>query len=137
MTIEHDISTNEKAKDNYLKGTYNENREGREITSNLRATNIKSSLYESLFLVFISGLVALVIGGVVGHAMGGANKWLISILQLLGASFLLWSVIWELGWKNRSFGGETLPERVHYWIFRGVSIFGSFLIFLSSGLSIV
>lgn len=53
-------------------------------------------------------------------------------LQAVGAAVLLWAGLWGISPDIRSFGGETLVERVHGWIFRLMFCVATYILFLSS-----
>jgi hypothetical protein len=67
----------------------------------------------------VTVLSAIYIGALLSEAFGAPLLKITRGLQVVGAGLLLWATLWELGWGFRSWVGESLPERVHRWIFRG------------------
>lgn len=135
MAVKHDtawvLSTSPDLRKRFLNGEYTPDEESTRENVEKRTAAIRKSLRASGLLVFLSALVAGAIGWYLHYVVGVLPSWLNTLLQSLGAGCILWATIWELGWNVRSFGGESLPERVHYWIFRTLCVFGTFLFFLA------
>lgn len=103
-----------------------------ESNARQRTKALRRSLFQSGLAVLGTIVAAFVVGWSIRQfgSFGGAT----GALQVAGAAILLWATIWELGWEAKSIGGNTLVERVHSWIFRGLYVVGTFLLFLSLGL---
>jgi len=97
----------------------------------LRTSELRKGLGNAGFFFLGSGLLSAVIGVALFYKFGASPAWLSSILQMSGVGIILWATLWELGWHVRSFGGHTLPERVHQWLFRTMYCIGSACFFLA------
>jgi hypothetical protein len=95
-----------------------------------RAVHIAASLRSAAIVVGVTALVGAGAGYTLGRLLGNM-LWLIQLAQFAGAALILWATIWELGWNVRSFGGDTLPERVHQYLFRVLYAVGTFLFILA------
>lgn len=135
MAVKHDtawvLSTSPDIRKRFLDGEYTPDEESTRNNVEKRTAAIRKSLRASGLLVLLSAVAAGTLGWYLHKAVGVLPSLLNTVLQSLGAGCILWATIWELGWNIRSFGGESLPERVHYWVFRALCVCGTFLFFLA------
>lgn len=140
MSVQHDqawiLSTSPDLRGKYIKGDYNPNIKDIEESAKLRTIALRHSLTKSALLVTISIALAIMLGQILKIFLGEIPSNAASVFQIGGAGILLWAAIWELGWNVRSVGGESLPERVHQWLFRLMSFIGTFFLFLAAGWSL-
>lgn len=88
---------------------------------------LRASLFRSLVHVFLS-LAAAVISALAAIKCIGAVSPIISVvLQMLGAFMLLGATLWQIG-EAASASGEWLAEKVHNFLFRFLSDFGTYLL---------
>jgi hypothetical protein len=134
MVVEHDkaysLATDKDLRERFLKGEYKPDEVSIRETAEIRTTAIRRSLFFAAIMVASSATLALISGWILQILIGDIPSWLNYVLQILGAGALLCATIWELGFGIRSFGGESLPERVHQWFFRSLYVFGTFCFFL-------
>jgi hypothetical protein len=83
-----------------------------------RAYIVRRAVWASFSLVFFSGIIGFLIGTLLRHQFGSPRSIVISMLQIIGASFLLWGTLFIRGWEIQSGCGVTLSERVNQWIYR-------------------
>ena len=112
-------------------GSYDGDPLGTEQLARERTWRLRSGMGLSLLLVGGSAGWAIAGGLTLTHFVGAPRPVVSMVLQMGAAALLLWATIWELNWGIRSFSGETLPERVHGWIFKGLYIVGTWCLFLS------
>jgi len=78
---------------------------------------------EAFFAALLSTVVAVIAGIVAGTTLSGiAGKpdgVTVAVLQVVGASIILAATLAFLGWEIQSYKGQTLPEKVNRWLFRG------------------
>jgi len=79
---------------------------------------LRRAIWESLVWVLSSIAVGYVVGTFLGTVNGGATAALVRILQIFGATILLWATLFVRGWDIQTIGGVTLTERVNRWIYR-------------------
>jgi hypothetical protein len=94
-----------------------------------RLEPVRRALVNSAGVVFVAVLLGWLIGSLLGDIFGCTTKGITNGLQIVGAGVLLWGTLFVRGWEIQSFGGETLPERVNRWIFRGLSFSGTAVFF--------
>ena len=83
-----------------------------------RASKLRRAIWESLVWMLSSIAVGYVVGTLLGTVNGGATAALVRILQIFGATILLWATLFVRGWDIQTIGGVTLTERVNRWIYR-------------------
>lgn len=86
---------------------------------------VRRAFFKSLLLVLSSGAVGYVAGLALGAAKGCASANLVSWLQIVGASLLLWGTLFIRGWEIQTYGGVTFTERVNQWIYRALYCAGT------------
>ena len=86
---------------------------------------VRRAFFKSFLLVLVSGTVGYVAGLVFGGVVTCASANLISWLQVIGASVLLWGTLFIRGWEVQTYGGVTLTERVNQWIYRTLYCVGT------------
>ena len=135
MSKDHDISltlTRENdLRKKFKEGTYQPDEKRYSETARERTKKLRSSLFRSGMCVILSILLAILTGRCLYNTIGPSPKSISSLLQVLGAGVILWATLWELGWNLRSWGGETLPERLHSWLFRLYYVVGTYSLLLS------
>ena len=135
MAVKHDnawvLTTSPELKEQFLRGEYKPDKESMRHHVELRTTALRKSLRSSGLLVLVSATVAGAIGWYLHKRFGPLSSLVNTAIQSAGAGLILWAAIWELGWNVRSFGGESLPERVHQWVFRSLCVCGTFCFFLA------
>lgn len=92
---------------------------------------VRRALIYSFFLVLGAGLVGYVLGLLLEYVAGCSTATLIRWLQIIGAGFLLWSVLFIRGWEIQSWGGRTLSELANQWIYRVLQTIGTVVVILS------
>ncbi|WJN57361.1 hypothetical protein [Pseudomonas sp. SO81] len=135
LSTEHDTAQNilgaEDIRRSYVDGQYKPNVEDTAQLAQNRTSELRQSLRHALLWVLCSTLLSSGVGLALYCYFGVCPQWLSSLLQLIGVAVILWATIWELGWGVRSMDGNTLPERVHQWVFRLMYVVGSSLFFLA------
>lgn len=135
LSIEHDIAQSilgaEDLRRSYVEGKYKPNVEYTAELAQQRTSELRQSFRHAFLWVLFSTMLSSGIGLSLQCYIGVCSQWLSSVLQLIGVGIILWATIWELGWGIRSMEGNTLPERVHQWVFRLMYVVGSSLFFLA------
>ena len=83
-----------------------------------RAFKVRRAVWGSLVWVLCSIAAGYIGGRLLGTVSGQASDVLVRVLQVFGATILLWATLFVRGWDLQSFGGVTLTERVNRWIYR-------------------
>lgn len=83
-----------------------------------RAFKVRRALWHSLFWVLGSIATGYLSGKVLGLLIGETSAVLVRVLQIAGATVLLWATLFVRGWDIQTHGGVTLTERVNRWIYR-------------------
>jgi len=96
-----------------------------------RAFRVRQAFWASLGLVLSSMAVGFLIGKAVTAASGAVSSAIVTSLQIIGATLLLWGTLFVRGWDIQSFGGVTLTERVNRWIYRSLYWLGTSVIVAS------
>lgn len=86
---------------------------------------VNRAFWSSLGLIIIFSLAGALLGKILAHQYGQPANWLITLLQILGASLLLWGTLFVRGWQIQTFCGVTLTERVNLWIYRALYCIGT------------
>jgi hypothetical protein len=114
----------------FLSGEYKPDQSEIKKTAALRATALRRSLLRSGISVVGAALVSLAFGVVLSHVAGSITNKISSIIQGIGAGIILWATLWQLSRDMQSFGGCSLAERVHGWLFNFLYISGTALFFV-------
>ena len=93
---------------------------------------IRSALFRSAVLVLAVVVAGSLSGLALGMLLGPPPLWMWRVILYSGIAILLWATLAKGGWSIRSFGGQSLPERVEDYLFRVLHSFGSFLLVLSA-----
>jgi hypothetical protein len=135
LSIKHDagltITEEKDLREKWLAGQYKPDENKLRNNATKRTDNLKKSFLLSGLFVLGSVIAAYFTGICLTKLYSPATDAYIKALQVIGAALLLWPTLWELGWHLRSWGGSTLPERTHNWIFRTLYILGTYSLFLS------
>jgi hypothetical protein len=92
---------------------------------------VNRAFWSSLGLIIIFGLTGALMSKVLSHLYGQPANWLIILLQILGASLLLWGTLFVRGWQIQTRCGVTLTERVNLWIYRALYCVGTSILICS------
>jgi hypothetical protein len=135
LSTEHDTAQGilgaEDLRQAYIEGKYKPNVEHTAELANERTSELRQAFRDAFLWVLGSTLLSIAAGLALQFSTGICSQWLSSVLQLVGVAIILWATIWELGWNVRSMDGNSLPERVHQWVFRLMYVVGSSLFFLA------
>ena len=93
-----------------------------------RAFRVRRALWSSLFHVLSSIGIGYLCGVLLRTAISSPCALLIRILQIFGATILLWATLFVRGWDIQSWGGVTLTERVNRWLIRFLYCLGTAVI---------
>ncbi len=115
----------------FLEGRYRPDDEETMKLVELRTRELRKTFFMSALVVAGTAPFFTVVGFVLFRLYGQCPLWLSAVLQMFGVGTILWATLWELSMKIRSFGGETLPERVHRWLFNTMYAIGSAFFFLA------
>jgi hypothetical protein len=99
-----------------------------------RAFKVRRALWASLVWVLCSIVVGYLVGKVLGTVSGAATNRLVGVLQIIGATTLLWGTLFIRGWDIQTIGGVTLTERVNRWLYRFLYCSGTAVIVASLAL---
>lgn len=89
----------------------------------------------SFLLVLLSGLTGYCLGLIVGYLLGFPSDRVMTVLQIIGVSLLLWGTLFVRGWEIQTYCGVTLTERVNYWLYRALYCIGTATLVFSLGWS--
>lgn len=92
---------------------------------------VRRAFWGSLFLVLGSVIMGYSFGRVATVVLGGPSPTAIAVLQISGASVLLWATLFVRGWDIQTLSGVTLAERVNRWLYRFLYCLGTAVIALS------
>lgn len=96
---------------------------------------VKKAFWVSLFIVIASGVIGYIIGYLWNLVMGCVTTWIITLIQIFGALFLLWGTLYVRGWEIQTWDGNTLIEKVNRWLYISLCCIGTVIIVLSLALS--
>lgn len=96
-----------------------------------RTQTLRRSFFASWLLVLLSAGLGSLVGWLCGRYVVAAPAIAIVALQVAGGGILLWVTIWQLNPDVRTVGGDSLTERVHSWLYRGLYIIGTALFFVA------
>ena len=109
----------------------NEQRKKLSGTEKSSAKIIKCSLWNSLVLILLFGLIGFSIGIVFRCIRGVPGQMTISVLQIAGALLLLWGTLFIRGFEIQTWDNNTLAERVNQWLYRAMYCIGTAIIIFS------
>jgi hypothetical protein len=90
-----------------------------------RALMVRRAFWESLAIVLLSLILGYGLGEALSLLFGAPLPTIVSVLQLTGASLLLWGTLFVRGWSIQTFSGVTLTERVNQWLYRALYFVGT------------
>lgn len=93
--------------------------------------SIRKGLLYSLLLVVGTIFVGVIFGKIGYYYLGYLSTTWYGILQYTGVGIILWATLAVQGWKIKTLGSHSLPERINVWVYRTLYIIGSFLLVLS------
>ncbi|MBX3627992.1 MAG: hypothetical protein KF892_23485 [Rhizobacter sp.] len=137
LAVEHDIawqlSESQDIRASYLRGQYKPNLEEYQANAEHRSKGLRRSLFHAAFVVVASGVLGLLIGLLLQQRTGVLAALPSNLLQAIAVAIILWATLWQLTRGLQSFGGSSLPERVHSWIFSSLYTVGTFILFVVYG----
>ena len=95
------------------------------------ARDIRRAIATSVAMVLGTILVGWLSGMLLTKGFGPAPDATSTVCQFGGAGILLWATLSKQGWNIQTFNGNTLPERLDRYIYRGLYVFGTWLLVLS------
>ena len=116
----------EEEKDKELRKNYSE-----EVEKESNAKIVNRAFWNSLGLILLFSLIGGLIGLALRCFLGVPSSFAIALLQIIGASLLLWGTLFVRGWQIQTYCGVTLVERVNRWIYRSMYCIGTGLIICS------
>ena len=135
LAAEHDsaicIVESPDTRKSFIEGRYKPDIEHTNELVELRTSRLRKKFFWSGLTVVGAALLFAVAGFALYRLCGQCPSWLSAVLQMLGVGSILWATLWELSMNIRSFGGVTLPERVHQWLFNTMYAVGSAFFFLA------
>jgi len=96
-----------------------------------RAYIIRRAFWSSLGLIILFGFFGYLAGIFLWNWLGQPSKRMIIILQITGASLLLWGTLFVRGWEILTFSNVTLSEHVNRWIYRTLCCLGTSILICS------
>ncbi|ABK99595.1 hypothetical protein [Pelobacter propionicus] len=137
FAAEHDIAwllcDSPEIRADYLRGEYKPNVAQHHDDAKQRAEALRRSLLHAAMVVLVTALLGLVTGLLLQRQVGMLATFASNILQAVAVGIILWATLWQLTRDLQSFGGNSLPERVHSWIFNALYIIGTFILFIVYG----
>ncbi|MDA8137365.1 MAG: hypothetical protein M0036_01825 [Desulfobacteraceae bacterium] len=109
----------------------NEQRAQLPKTDNSSARIINYAFWSSFLLILLFSMIGALAGYTLSCALGVPSRGVISFLQILGASLLLWGTLFIRGFEIVTFDTVSLTERVNQWLYRAMYCFGTSLIIMS------
>lgn len=134
LAVEHDVawilSTESDIRERYLRGEYKPKTDEQRAYAEQRSSGLRRSLFHSAFVVLGAAVVGLLAGIIARHLLGSLGGFASNLLQVLAVGIILWATLWQLTRELQSFGGKSLPERVHGWIFNSLYTVGTIVLFV-------
>ena len=96
-----------------------------------RAFIVRSAFAKSCILVAAFGLIGYAAGSGMNYAGRCATPFTVALLQIAGASLLLWGTLFIRGWEVQTYCGVSLTERVNQWLYRTLYCVGTAVIVYS------
>ncbi len=115
----------------YEKGIYSPDMNEALSHALLSAIKLRSSLSKSFVAVFITFLIAVLVGFFLGSVAFSLPVSWKRIIDVCAAFLLMWSTLFELGWGLRTWKGEALHELVHALLFKLLFISGSLFLMIA------
>jgi hypothetical protein len=100
-----------------------------------RAMKLRRAFWVSFILVLCSVVLGYAAGKIAAAVSGITTSRLIGVLQIIGATLLLWATLFIRGWDIQTIGGVTLTERVNQWIYRFLYCLGTAVVVASLALA--
>ncbi|MEI6624064.1 MAG: hypothetical protein WCP28_19400 [Actinomycetes bacterium] len=125
-SMAHDAGLRQK----WAEGNYDPLTETHRQAVTRRAAEIRSGFRKAGVLVSFAILLAIVVR-VLALGWPRVVPSIPNVLQVVGASVLLWATVWQVAWSVRSIGGETLSERIHSATVKSMVFLGTFLFVLA------
>ncbi|HEY9268198.1 MAG TPA: hypothetical protein VIO39_01945 [Methylotenera sp.] len=117
----------------YQNGEYQLNTEEYEDNAKKRASLLRASLFQSGLVVLLAAIFGVLAGVLFQNKIGPLDTFFSNILQAISVGIILWATLWQLTRDVQSYGGKSLPERVHGWIFNSLYTTGTFILFVVYG----
>ena len=137
FAAEHDIawllSDSPDIRASYLRGEYKPNVVEHCTNAKQRSKGLRRSLLHAALVVLVAALLGLVAGLLLQRQVGTLATFASNLLQATAVGVILWATLWQLTRDLQSFGGNSLPERVHSWIFNSLYTIGTFILFVVYG----
>lgn len=134
LAVEHDVawvlSTESDIRASYLRGEHKPNVEEYRANAEQRSSGLRRSLFHAAFVVLGASVVGVVVGLLAQRMLGSLGSFASNLLQALAVGVILWATLWQLTRELQSFGGGSLPERVHGWVFNSLYTVGTFVLFV-------
>ena len=96
-----------------------------------RAYIIRRAFWSSLGLIMLFGFIGMLMGILLHDGFGQPTKKMVTVLQVVGASLLLWGTLFVRGWEIQTYCGVTLCERVNQLIYRSLYCLGTSIVVAS------
>ena len=132
---EHDLgwilAKDERLRERFDTGKFKYNFFEKKLTAIERRKEVLVSLCDSFAKVLLCFVVAIIAASTGGFQLKLEDISPQDSLQALAAGILLWMTLWEIR-ETKSWGGESLPERVRKWVFDSCFCLGTFLLFFSA-----
>jgi len=93
---------------------------------------IRRSFKHGFLLVVVTLALGYLSGMGLRRLLGQPIPATAMLLQVLAAGVLLGATVSILGWDIQSFNGQTLPEKVNRWTYRGLYFLGTYVLVLAS-----
>ncbi len=90
-----------------------------------RVYRVRHAFWTSMLLVVASLFTGFLLGRLSASLFDKPTQTTVILLQIIGASLLLWGTIFVRGWEIQTIGGVTLTERVNQWLYRGLYCIGT------------
>ncbi len=137
LAAEHDIAwqlcVSPDIRAAYLRGEYKPNVAEQHANAKQRSEGLRRSLLDAAMVVLVSAVLGLVSGLLLQRQVGTLAAFASNLLQAVAVAVILWATLWQLTRDLQSFGGNSLPERVHSWIFNSLYTIGTFILFVVYG----
>lgn len=137
MAEKHDaawvLSTSGDLREKYVRGEYRPNSDELRALADKRLQALRRSLLAAAVVVGGAAVLGVVAGLLLQVCCGPLAAFASNIWQAIAVGVILWATLWQLSRGLQSFGGESLPERVHGWIFNSLYTLGTFILFVVYG----
>jgi len=119
QTVEHDPEAEnnyKRERDGYVRNTLKE---------------LRQIYYKSFVLVSCTIVLAWLTTYILYRWLGPAPPWLLKGLQVVSGGILLAATFSKLGWRFRTWSGESFIEKINQSLYRCFYILGTFLLMLA------